>query len=76
MSVRWSTSSPLRLFGRHVMRRAEHHADAGVDQVLSWRERIGFELSGVRDVSLARPKSSTLTMPSRRSMMLSGLMSR
>ena len=31
------------LFGRHVVRGAEHHADCGVDEILSRRHRIALE---------------------------------
>ena len=31
------------LFRRHVMCRAEHDADAGIDHVLRWRERVGLQ---------------------------------
>ena len=79
MSARWSTALPLRLLGRHVGRGAEDHAR------LRHRGRVivgecstsAFDARrAAGSIALARPKSSTFTVPSARTLMFAGLRSR
>ena len=67
MSARLSDGPPLRLFGRHVRRRAEDHADAVIAAGLVIVGECGDVCADAADAgssAFARPKSSTFTVPS------------
>ena len=76
MSLRASTCKSARLLRRHILRRAPHHSRLAGRRV-DGQSRCGESSRPTRfSLSLAIPKSSTFTIPSLRTITLSGLMSR
>ena len=77
MSARLSTGLPARLFGRHVGRGAEDHARLRHRGRRDRRRLRHARRAGRRgSIAFARPKSSTFTVPSGRTLMFAGLRSR
>ena len=79
MSVRLSTALPVRLLGRHVGGRAEDHPRLRHRRRRDRRRHRRVLRRRARSAgssAFARPKSSTFTVPSARTLMFAGLRSR